>query len=452
MGIGISSFLKTSASDGRGDKIWLPKWKDAGSVVLWLHTKAEPCVAWTHSFIVAGESEERINGEKTGRMKQFLQFPHYVSPDPREVHASQYFRNDDGTLKTPPNRDPFLLLREWLRNQINAGLLSPDAVVFEWDDAKNSTTIRWEAGVLSKLVKPGRGNWNHSLDSKYEGIFTVVQNDKPEDGAFLVREGKALCEAMRKKIAEEIDSKGDEEGDPTITPYAFKWRFDKNALPADMYAVSRFDKAKYTDEIYKAISGDEFPSAAEQLSVKDDDFIKIRAAFESAARIALPLDAIFSDDSAERRSVLSTKPQRGAAVAAPKPAQDAVKPTARLGGPKPPPSSAAPQVAPVAAAQTSRKLKAKPVVEMIPCDSCQKPMPVTAAKCDGCGAEYDVDAAPEPVVAAQHDTGDDYENDVATGAHVHSDEPTTCGFCGSKRIKDGSCADCGMSTSDNIPF
>ncbi len=445
-GIGLGGFLDQSADDGKGGggSGFLSGWKDKKEVVIWLHTRVQPVTLWGHQFIEEAEIKERDEaGKETGKQKRVLRFPRFPSPDPKEVHARQYFREKGISyepMQTPPVRDPFLLLREWLRLQGKGAKLPLDQIVFEWTDHKNrGALISWRLGELSKLVKTGQSNFNHTLDSKYEGLFAVVDDADLEKGVTVAREGKLLTELMREVIKEQVDSRGVEEGDPTRSPYAFKWKFDKDAKsPMDTYKCYRFDRAAYTEAVFAAITSEEVPDLAKHATFQEDDLVKVRAAFEAAAQIQLPLDQIFSDDADVRASVLDprrmptfatgTTTSDGGAQQARKPAANppskpgAAKPPATTGGPKPPsggtkppaakPAAAAPKTeappetpAPGTGGRRRKKVADEappppPEPERIKCEDCDYMLLPTDAKCPQCGAEYEVDpdedAAPAP--------------------------------------------------------
>lgn len=454
-GIGLGGFLDQSADDGKGSGSsgFLSGWKEKKEIVIWLHTAVQPVTLWGHQFIEEAEVKERTeDGKETGKTKRVLRFPRFPSPDPKEVHARQYFREKGISyepMQTPPIRDPFLLLREWLHLQGKGAKLPLDQVVFEWTDHKNrGQLIQWRLGELSKLVKTGQSNFNHTLDSKYEGLFAVVDNDNLDGGVFVAREGKLLTELMREVIKEQVDSKGLDEGDPTKSPYAFKWKFEKDAKsPMDTYKCYRFDRAPYNDAVFAAITSEDVPDLVKHATFQEDDLVKVRAAFEAAAQIQLPLDQIFSTDQDVRASVLD--PRRmptfvtgtatsdgGAQQSAPKtaaapPAKPGAAKPASAGGPKPPGAgpkppgasapkaaakpAAAPADAPASSAEEPktggrRRKKAAeeappappPEPERTKCDDCDYMLLPTDAVCPKCGAEYEIEAddtAPAPTPA-----------------------------------------------------
>lgn len=438
-GIGLSAYLNESSEDGKGTGggNYVGNWKDKGHVIYWLHTAVLPVTTWSHSFLELAEFDEKDkDGVKTGQKKQVMRYPRFNSPDPKEVHANQFFR-DKGTdrMRTPPQRDVFLILREYLRLLGNRNLLPLDQVVFEWQKPKDRSIESWRVGELSGIVKRGQSNFGHSLDTKYEGIYLVVVDGEVGKGLRIAREGKLLCEKIRELVRDEIDSNGVDAGDPTLSPYAIKCIYTKDASPANSYRAIRYNSAEYTQEIYDLITKqDDLPDIAEMVRVQTDDDVKIRAAMEAACQIELPFDLLFGDLQARRsvydgdcappaRTTTSGTTAPAAAPARPPATPGAARPpatgarppaaAARPAGPKPPPGAKAPTPAPAAPAAAAAPAATptpgsgrrrivdapapppQPAVEMIPCDVCSEPMDAKADTCPKCGAKYQVDADPE---------------------------------------------------------
>lgn len=448
---------------GRGGSAWLSKWKEAGKIVVWLHTKSSPVKVYAHSFIV----EDEIKDDETGKKKKILRFPKFVGPDSAEVYDKQFFRNrDHGGPERAPDRDPFLILREWLRVKCEAGELAHDDVVFEWTDHKNSSIIKWTAGELSGLVKTGKRNFNHTLAAKCEYILAVIDDAHPDKGAQIARESKLLGDKLREEIKNQIESDGDD-GNPEVNPYAFKWTFDGNASVANMYGVSRFNRAKLTDEIRDALASDP-PDIAKYAEVHPDDMTKIRAAFEAAAQIDLPLDQIFSEDPAVRRAILRGDVVKSGGTAGRRaPERERQRETEAEPTPRTRKKVERADDADEEPAPRTRKRKEEPKPEpkpepkRIPCDECGHPMLPTESKCPKCGAEYEVDGDEKPATskpatqakpatskpkAEPEDDGDDGD-----------EKPSACWSCGSTKVKknadgDDICGNCGVDLGDDIPF
>lgn len=482
-GLGVSAFLKHTGDSGGGGK-WLRNWRKNGSgkAVVWLHTRAPIVPCMSHSFML----EDEYDDKDTGRPVDVLRYPRFVSPDPEIVHKNQFFRHDDGTMKVPPDLDPFLLLREWLRGAEHIGL---DDTIFEWKDAKNRKVILWNRGELSGLVKRGRNNYYSTLDTKIEYIYVVVDNDDIEAGPVLAREGKLLSQNIADVINRQREMFGEDAGDPLQKPYAFGLKADGDApSPMKKFTAFKHEAAEFSDQVWEQISSEEFPDPIPHGQPGDGDMAKIRDAFEKAARIDLPLDAIFSEDGEERRDLMRQKSSRGAPRSSKAaqsrtqqvpPPQAASKPTSVTK-----PSAAAAQPPESMGPQTRRRKVDKPAepppVETIPCDDCQAPMLATDTKCAGCGAEYEPvpDAPQKPSPAANQNAKPTTTSTPKPGPvssvkakpETVGAKPTpavaavqdvpaqpvvgdgNCWSCGVDVNGQAICPSCGIDQGDEIPF
>lgn len=482
MGMGLKGFLNNNPSSGGGRRGSFLSWKDKGSVVVWLHTASDIHFAYVHQFMFEDEFEDK----ETGKMRPTLRFPRFVSPEPLEVLQKQFFRDRaTGRLEHMPSIDPFLLLREWIRAGVQGGSLAPETVVFEWHDPKNSKLIQWRAGDLSGLEKRGKMQWNHSLDAKLQYTMLVVDDSNTGAGIQIAQETQAIGDKLREEIRRQIESRGEEAGDPTTEPYAFKWKFDEGEKnPNNMYSVFRYDKAVCTDEVWKLIAETEAQDLRRLTTPQDGDMAKIRAGFEQAQRIDLPIAAIFSEDERERRAVAEGRTggtmsrsatgtsRTGGAPSVPASTGGARRPGAsqpaqgaeeRRAGGSPAPSSSTPSVAP----QTRRrrveepKPPPPPVEETIPCDDCGAPMSPKASTCAKCGATYDVEEdagapppKPMPGSGPRRPSASQQQADAVEDSRGSGADP--CWSCGSTDIRAGKCGACGMTQDvdggDDLPF
>lgn len=455
-GLGLADYLNESTEVARGGSGGgggrSLNWKKDGKAILWMATQARPVVYFKHEFMFEDVGDERdADGKKTGRTTQFLRYPRFIGPDDRAVYMEQYFRDrDTDELQRPPRRDVFLILREYLRRQIKAGALATDVPVFEWTDHRQKKIITWESGVLSKLVKGGPDSYRHTLDAKFEGLYAMVDNAAIDRGPQLLRESKSVVEALNAMLKQQMSMRGEEEGDPTLTPYPICFEIDKKAPPASMYKVYRYEgrDAPYTDAVYNAISSEDLPDLDAESKPSPGDEDKIRAAMEAAAKIAIPFDDLFSDD-LDRRAALMRAPRPGGAVAT---AKKAATPPAT-------PGAARPAVAPPPAASSrTRKPAAAPAapptpppVATEPCADCGYDLPVTATKCPQCGAEYEIDDAPAPTPPPAAKAAPAPAADPSG-----SPPPAKCMACGSRNFArnadgDWACLDCGI-VEDALPF
>jgi len=444
MGMGVREFLQRRREGASGGSDWLPDWKERKRIDVWLHRTAPIVPRFTHQFLAEDEVEDE------GRKKKILRYPRFISPDPDIVHRNQYFRDRETKtyLNVPPDLDPFLLLREWLR--LVADHIGLDEPVFEWHDAKKRQKVVWPRGILSGLEKRGRNDFGVSLDTKIEDLLVVVDNDRPGDGPRILSATKMLGDLISEEIGNQMESLGEEEGDPQVSPYALRFAFDKTESPMNMYKVFRLDprKCRLTEEIEAAISAEEYPDVVQYTKPGKDDLVKVRALMEAAAVVELPLDRIFSEDPEERASVMRPDGAAGkkrarysgggkpAAAKEKEPEDDDAdeeqKPAPRgrrrvvKKDPPPPP-----------------KKKKEPEVEMIDCDECGKPMPAAAQKCPSCGTEYELDTD----VADSGGAGEA----AAEGPAADGAADGKCFSC-SGAVEEGRCVKCGLEQGDDFPF
>lgn len=432
MGLGLSEFLTHGESGGR--QKFLKNWKDEGSIVVWLHTRASIAYPrWSHPFIEYGTFKHKETGEEIPT----LRFPRFVSQDSEVVHQSQYFRDESDRLQIPPILDPFLKLREWLRTECTHPY---ETVVFRWVHPNpapgRSAVIEWKRGNLARLVEKNQVTYSHTLDTKLEYFFVVVNDAEPGEGAQIVQVSKLLGSKMQEELKQQMKSNGVEEGNPLVRPYAFIWEYNKTATPMKTYTAYRYNQAMMTPEIREAITSGDFPDPTPNTKPRAGDKLRIRAAMEAAAQIDLPWDLLFPDSwvDEEQSSEVNQQPTQ--------------QPTQSIS------SSAQP------------RRRRKRTVEMIPCDDCRKSIPINATKCEFCGAEYEIDVdttgnvseLSTPNSASQQTVSDTFRNtpqSTSTYVHMNDDiklsENEKCWSCGGS-VQGTTCSNCGLDISDDVPF
>jgi hypothetical protein len=494
-GLDLNQFLtNTIGGSGGGRGNWLDDWgkRNPPAINVWLHPNAKIFPVWGTTFIEVGEKKQEGSDVK----KPTLRFPKWVGIDRPEVYENSRFR-ENGRLKVPPNVDPFLYLREWLRFLAapERAVLPLDAVVFEWTDyGRNNVPIQWTVGQLSGLVESNNTTWSHHINPKLSFLFTVIDAANLSAGAKLTSETQLVGEKTQKLMLQQMKAKGMEAGNPLKNPYPIHWEYNAAAKNfGDKYEVFRYEeegKCEYTDAVYEAFSK-EFPDAEPYAKPGQDDLTKIRAAMEQAMQIALPLDLIFApgDENLKvRRSVLdgAGAPTKGASrsqsTRVDSQAAGSVRPPAAPGAARPtgaippppgtamrtvvkPPAAAPPAPAAAPAAGGGRRRVAAPPappaappppppVEELPCEKCGTPFPANASQCPHCGQRYEVDPG-TPAVPAQ-----------AAAPVQSSVEPTAgnrdyCQICGQtagfKQVNTPEglvekCNHCGQERSDDVPF
>lgn len=463
-GVDLDDFLN---GGGGGRAKYLKDWKKEGSIVVCLHcqpSSEKPKIAWRdfkHGFYVNDVRKE--NGEEV----PYLRFTMFSSPDVAKVCDEQHFRDrETGRLRMPPLLDPFLLLREWLREEIEAQRMTTDQVIFEWTDpSKNNALIQWKAGEISRIVKRGQTNWNHSLDAREEYQMVVVSVGDIAAGAQIVRLTAGLAKAIRKAIKNEIESNGRDAGNPLVTPWAMKWIYDKNADINERYNALRFNRQEITEELLEQIQSPDFSEP--RTGPRPGDKAKIRAAFEDAAKIDLPYDLLFSpqwkddDDSGDADEFSDSEDASGAQKSRRHPGQsidsEPDRPSARDGSPR---------------KRRRKKAATEPAKpswwvepgEREACEDCGFEMHPGWAECPGCGAHYDIDgeALKVPEVSELKAAGWPFpegydeamsEETAAPADTASKDADAACYSCGASITgNEKTCPNCGADLGDDIPF
>lgn len=478
-GLGLDDFLNHGKDSG-GGKFF--NWKKDGQAEVWISTRgALAYPRWSHTFPVYGVKEEDDN--KGGKREvAILRRPRFVSPDAEIIHKEQYFRygkrdnvseSKIGLMKKPPVIDPFLLLREHLREEIESGRLSEDTVVFRWENPDprewESKIEEWHAGHLARLVDKTKKTWAHNLDTKLEYLFVVVNDSAPDDGPQTVTCAKLLGEQMQKEIASQIDSNGRDAGNPLISPYCFRWVYDKDAKNFNnAYRAYRYNKATLTDEIRTAIQDSDFDDPTPMTKPRAGDKARIRAAMEDAARIDLPYDKLFLDkwDDGEDDGSHGANTSSGDEKTMGSDASDSDSSEQRKSASKPATSSSS--------KSGGRRKKAskpdpkpEPTFEIVACDECQYPMHERWIACPQCGQAYELESggmkpppieklkaakwhtkhaiAEEPTAEPEPEAEEKPEEDAATG----HDECWACQA--SVGPDDKKCPGCGIDLGDDIP-
>jgi hypothetical protein len=181
-------------------------------------------------------------------------------------------------------------------------------------------------------------------------------------------ESQALGDAIKAAISHEMDSEGEEAGNPMVTPYCFKWVFDKDSKsPKDFYKAYRYRQAQLDDEV-RALIIDADPPSMSSFTQRGSPFT-LRAAIEAAitpeAKEAIDLGKAFAKAEAEAEK------EEGTSAAEPRRARTEEPTESQSTG--------------------RRRKKAEPAPEPMgdPCDECQAPMKLGQTKCGKCGAEYE---------------------------------------------------------------
>jgi hypothetical protein len=259
MGSKWGDFLKEKPGGGRFNR--LRNWREAGEVVVWIHTNTQIHKRLFHMIPFVGEKED----EQTGSKRTQIMYLPFVCHE-----TVQDYMN-----REPAKRCPLCRFIEHLRTNGNI----PDHETV-WDSSigdRKRDRICTKADFTGDTE--GGGDWRLSFKPALQYVLAVIDNDNPGEGIRIATEKFSLGESIKKAVQQEIDRKGPELGDPDQNPYAFKWVFNSNARqPADYYTAYPFDRAQLTEEIQELLDK---PEENLDAWISPGDTKKLREAMEA---------------------------------------------------------------------------------------------------------------------------------------------------------------------------
>ncbi len=313
----MDEFLDHSGSDSGSTSVL--KWKEDGSIDVLIHPRAPFYAVWSHSWFHLGKDRE------TGEPKIF--FSRWNSYEDEEILKKSRFRGDDGEYEVqypwhtkpvsyhgarriPPVLDPFALLLEWVREQIDGtetiGWLD---VIFDIDTDSgddNATVIHaggfcglFSAKDMDKEEETAmkKAGIRRSEAFKEEGkarmqyVMTVVPYKKPSEGPTVAIE----AEALGKKFKQMIKDMRDDGRDPRTNPVVFRWKYDEGASFSDKYSVAVRTNDTITED-HTAALAKEWPQEKVDRVISLGNLVALRESFERwwKHKVIPPWDAIFA--------------------------------------------------------------------------------------------------------------------------------------------------------------
>jgi hypothetical protein len=322
----VDDFL-SEYTGGWGGTKYLSKWKKKRTVLTWMHTKLLPQAVWRHPF-------PRINTwvDKVTQKPRRAIFGHqYVSHERFDVLDAQYFRDDEGERKLPPEKCPMSLLIEYVHGLVERREVPWTEPLFHFEvetedrDGKPYTDVRviHTGGFIGlfgrkdltreQLIdlrehrihlrdenEPWKGAWAQNANAKLAYIFPVVDHDDVESGVQIAIESKllrqkvkAVVEASRKNLTDprtgEVENKT---WDPFTHPYCVEWKHNPNAKAFDdMFEATKMGQVKITKQIEDLVRG---PAPDISGEVEPLNAHTLRAVFERHCVLkGIPWDEIF---------------------------------------------------------------------------------------------------------------------------------------------------------------
>lgn len=387
--LGIDEFLEYDTRSGRHK---VKRWKEAGSVGLYLHRKAEFHTAWNHQFY------ELVEVEKDGDKVPSVFSRTFNCHESDMVCKAANFRDrKTGRREKPPVICPMDLMIERVFELVQTDVIPWTAPIFAWEGASAKHNVTLHAGGIygafgKKLDKEERRDlrkahvdiddaWKQRLGVKLNWVFVGVSDPKEGVLVFVESEqlGQKLKQAMKDKRERLVEAKKDPGlFNPHEHPYPFRWVYDKNAVDKkDAFTVVALD-SEPSGEVFDLITNGDIPDLGphidkgncawlyrqmKQALVLEGDHINLDEIFQPAFDAGLMDDAEGDDeDDDEDDDDVPFKVEDKASTSAAKPAAK---------------QAAAP---------------AEP--DKYDCDHCfaRGVIPENAVECPSCGAEYDKDS------------------------------------------------------------
>jgi hypothetical protein len=412
-----------SALNDRGGRpsIFIEPWRKSGKTVIWLHPKAKFAKVPHHKWFEPVSFEKR-NGETVS----FIRFTRFISHEPPDFVQFSKERNDDLRRTHRAQVCPMSKMIEWVDDEVLAGRLAPEAVVFRFEDGDPEHTVELHAAGLTGLIGlddfPERMKkqckkakvlqkdpWNENLGLKMLRCFQVVEDANPSELKFAL-EPVDLFEQLKKAIATEKERSGDDKGDPRRNPYAFLWKFDQVKAKKDYgrgNSVTPQPGRMLTNKIRKLLNG---PKRTDQDQIVSlGNCLELRASMENAnanTDVVLPFDEIFA--AAEKAGLM----------------------------------------------KASASAKSKPTQPKKDDEPKSEPQPKTSTKTKSTAANGKPGKAPDPVPADEDDDPDSKKSDVPAATcdicqAAIGEEDTECAQCDSTfsvpayQLDGVKCTECG---------
>ncbi len=293
----LDSFLGHETRGGGGAS-FLGNWKkrDGAKVRVLLHTRAG--LISVHEFQWPKIKTREIDGvEVTAVWKGS-----FNSWETEDVLKNQYFRNDEGERKYPPQICPMAIMLEEVDRLMREGKLPWHTLMFEFKGDDKEYDQKLFAGAITNKVKkiydpksktpddekrvarkkgfPGvRDAWKTNLMSKVRYILTVLDFENPDDGIQIANETQSVGDKLKKVIRDRRTSEGEDEGNPLLNPYVLQISHHPDAEQFDRrYDVVPIGKLKPTDEMIELIK-DKDPPNLERITAPGD-IVALRASME----------------------------------------------------------------------------------------------------------------------------------------------------------------------------
>ena len=293
---------------------YLSKWKEDGSVVVWLHKQLAPKRLWRHAL----KRIVTLKDKQTQEEKVSIWSDKYVCLESEDLLKDQNrFVRLTGQRQRPPHVCPTCLFAEYIRSQILTGKLNWLAPILKYTTDSEEEVVRAQgllgypkSDKLSDVQRKDlrdhdvdmRESWKEDGRAKMNWIFVCAEHKHPEQGIKVAIESQLLGDKVRGEIKKamekaELTSPGaGSKGNPLVNPYPIKFVFNaaKDIPFGEKYDAVAFESIAPSPEILALIDSEPPREQVEGL-LRHPDLAALRANLEEHCLIKnVPWDEIFA--------------------------------------------------------------------------------------------------------------------------------------------------------------
>lgn len=267
---------------GRGSSRWVRNWKEDGEIVVFIHPTTG---YWKRACHNINYVVKKKDGHKIG----------YTAITCWEDHQNRIATKRGLSQYCDC---PVCLFQQTITNMINAGTLQPDEIVLRigqgYSDIDKPIEVPARNISLDKDHKNSQSYMNSPV-CKDMFVFGIVAPNELDKGVQLTQETTQLGLCVHTAIKQARESEGSAKGDPAITPYAFKWKYNKHAEPAKKYEAFPFRKQQVTPEIEEVLYGPgKETELKNEISIQPKDLLIFKKMLTESLVIDLDIDALFA--------------------------------------------------------------------------------------------------------------------------------------------------------------
>jgi len=255
------------ARDASKGSNFLDRWKENGEIVVFLHTNTGIGLRRQHVI-------PYVDVDDKGNSK--IAYMNFVCLEDPE----NYDREN-------PVACPIEMFMSYLINNKN---IADDQVV--WEAAIGSKADR--TATKAEFIGEGTGKdgWKNSFESRSQCVLAVIEAEHPERGIQIATESFGIYLGLNRCIEKEMKSRGDQEGNPEINPYALRFIYDKHEAPARMYDVAAYLRAEVTPQIQALLDS---PAKNIDKLLQSHGLRRLREIMESCIQIPVNFDLLFAE-------------------------------------------------------------------------------------------------------------------------------------------------------------